>query len=175
MALGKSILSVLSSKRTLLKEAERRKWRNLSVLEINEAGDLSPVLSKFKQHRLVSFPEIDMQNINFNNCSFDLVVHGDTLEHIPSPSDALSECYRILKHGGHMAFTVPVIVGRPTCSRASLTPSYHGNPLEKPEDYLVHSEFGTDVCELVLEAGFNAVQIFAIEYPTALAFVAYKQ
>lgn len=41
---------------------------------------------------------------------------------------------------------------------------------EKLKTSWSHSKFVSDVCKLVLGAGVNALQIFAIEYRTSLAF-----
>ena len=55
------------------------------MLEINEAGTLHPILRMLPRHRLVSYPEVDMTRLPFADRSFDLVVHSDTLEHVPDP------------------------------------------------------------------------------------------
>jgi SAM-dependent methyltransferase len=148
--------------------------RNLDILEINEAANLAPFLGKMRGYRLVEYPEIDMLKIAFAAESFDLIVHSDTLEHITDPLGGLVECHRVLRPGGRCVFTVPVIPGRMTRSRAGLSPSYHGRPEEKTEDQRVHTEFGADVWRTVLEAGFLSCKIFCLEYPAGLALVAQK-
>ena len=42
------------------------------------------------------------------------------------------------------------------------------------EDFRVHTEFGADAWTWCLRAGFDAVTITAIEYPTALALTAWR-
>ena len=48
--------------------------------------------------------------------TYDLVVHSDTLEHVPDPVRALQECRRVLRPLGACCFTVPIVVGRLTRS-----------------------------------------------------------
>ena len=84
----------------------------LRILEVNEAGTLTPYLSRSPGHRLVRHPDVDLQALPFPDGSFDLVVHSDTLEHVERPVRALTECKRVLAAGGFCAFTIPVLVGK---------------------------------------------------------------
>jgi SAM-dependent methyltransferase len=172
MALASAILSEFDFCGTLDRFCDAS--RELDVLEINEAANLAPFLGKMLGHRLVEYPQIDMLKIAFASESFDLVIHSDTLEHITDPLKGLAECYRVLRPSGRCVFTVPMIPGRMTRSRAGLPPSYHGRPEEKTEDQRVHTEFGADVWRAVLEAGFISCKIFCLEYPAGLALVAQK-
>lgn len=144
------------------------------VVEINTAGNLTATLKKLPGHRLVEYPEYDMMNLSIASDSVDLVVHSDTLEHIPIPSRALSECRRILRSDGYCIFTVPVVVDRLTRSRDGLVPSYHGQSGVPADDQVVFSEFGADFWKCVLAAGFSSCEIFCLEYPSALAILAKK-
>lgn len=146
----------------------------LHVLEINPAGQLDTYLKKLKNHILAEYPEYDMMKLDLPDNSFDLVVHSDTLEHIPDPLTAMRECRRILKPQGHCIFTIPIIVDRLSRSRIGLPPSYHGPQDAKLEDYTVFSEFGCDSWKLCMEAGFQSVAISAFKYPGALAFICTK-
>lgn len=146
----------------------------VDLVEINTAGNLTSTLRKLTGHRLVEYPEYDMMNLSIASGSVDLVVHSDTLEHIPIPSRALSECRRILRAGGCCIFTVPVVVDRLTRSRDGLVPSYHGQSGVPAHDQVVFSEFGADFWKCVLAAGFSSCEIFCLEYPSALAIVAEK-
>jgi SAM-dependent methyltransferase len=148
--------------------------KKLRVLEINEAGGLTPFLTGLPNHVLVRYPEIDMMNLRLEDRAFDLVVHSDTLEHVPHPVRGLSECRRVLKPGGFCAFTVPLIVDRLTRSREGLPPSYHGSP-SNAADHLVHTEYGADAWKHVLLAGFAECRIVALEYPASQALVGVRQ
>ncbi|MGC6487093.1 MAG: class I SAM-dependent methyltransferase [Planctomycetota bacterium] len=144
------------------------------ILEINGADSLTATLAACPGHRRVEYPEVDMQQMPFAASAWDLVVHSDTLEHVPDPVQGLAECRRILVDGGACLFTVPVIVGRPTRSRAGLPPSYHGAPGTSDADQLVHTEFGDDVWQWPLRAGFHSCEVFALEHPAALVMIARK-
>ena len=78
------------------------------------------------RHQLASYPDVDMMNLPFAAGAFDVVVHSDTLEHVSDPQRGLEECRRVLDERGAVVFTVPVVVGRLSRSRAGLAPSYHG-------------------------------------------------
>jgi ubiquinone/menaquinone biosynthesis C-methylase UbiE len=115
-----------------------------------------------------------MLNLDIESESVDLVVHSDTLEHIPNPDRALSECRRVLRGNGKCIFTVPIIVDRMTRSRTGLSPCYHGQSGVPADDQVVFTEFGADIWKMVLAAGFSSCELFSLEYPAALAIVARK-
>ncbi|MHC5541694.1 class I SAM-dependent methyltransferase, partial [Singulisphaera rosea] len=119
--------------------------RTLRVLEVNEAGSLAQFWpSRFHRRELRVFPQFDMMKMAADDESYDLVIHSDTLEHVPDPILGLSECRRVLRRGGFCCFTVPIVVGRLSRSRAGLPPSYHGQEEDSREDFTVHTEFGAD-------------------------------
>ena len=102
--------------------------RPLSILEINEAGLLTPFLQRASNWTFARFPDVDIHAMPYLDQTFDLVVHSDTLEHVAEPIRALAECRRVLKPGGACCYTVPLIVGRLSRGRVGLRPSYHGSP-----------------------------------------------
>lgn len=144
----------------------------LAVLELNGAGSLTPVLRRLRGHVEAAYPQVDMLAMPFRDGSFDLVLHSDTLEHVPDPVRGLRECRRVLRRGGACCFTVPVVVGRLTRCRDGLPPSYHGRPGARLADYIVHTEYGADVWRHAMEAGFGEVRLIRAEFPAALALVA---
>ncbi len=158
---------------TLFRElATMPRARELSILEINEAGMLSPMLRQFPHYVFGAYPEVDIHRLPYPDQRFDLVVHSDTLEHVVDPVHALTECRRVLKPGGALCFTVPVIVGRMSRNRAGLPKSCHGASTTTANDFVVQTEFGADAWGYVMQSGFAEVQIHAVEYPAALAFLA---
>ena len=98
--------------------------------------------------------------------TFDIVVHSDTLEHVTNPVHALTECHRVLRPNGTLCFTIPVIVGRLTRSRAGLPKSFHGSPQTATDDFVVQTEFGSDMWTYVLQASaLSSLQIRIEEGP----------
>jgi SAM-dependent methyltransferase len=172
IALAKAILSNYSETGTLVQFVASDAAKQLSVLEINEAGGLTPILQKLPNHRLISFPEYDMTRLSYASGMFDLVLHSDTLEHVPDPVAGLAECKRVLSLTGRCLFTVPAIIGRLTRFRKGLKKSYHGSAGKNFDDFLVNTEFGADVWKFVLEAGFSKVTIHCLQYPSGLAMEA---
>lgn len=146
----------------------------LKVLEVNTAGNLTSFFRKLPLHRLVEYPEFDMRNLDIKSDSYDLIVHSDTLEHVPHPERGLSECRRVLRAEGRCIFTVPIVVGRMSRSRVGLAPSFHGQSGVPANDQVVETEFGADVWQTVLKAGFASCEIFSFEYPAAFVVIARK-
>ncbi len=173
MALATAILRFCGATGTFAEFARSDAARGLRVLEINEAGGVSAFLAQMPLREFAEFPRVDMQALPHGDAGFDLVVHSDTLEHVPNPVQGLRECRRVLRDGGACVFTVPAIVGRLTRSRAGLPPSYHGTPADGA-GYLVHTEFGADGWRWPLAAGFAEVRVVAVEPPAAHAFTAIR-
>lgn len=172
IALAEAILRYARVPLTLIEWAAGHAAQSYSLLEINEAGSLTNVLRKLAGHRLVQYPEYDMMALPFGNGSFDLVVHSDTLEHVPDPVQALRECRRILRRGGACIFTVPVVLGRLTRSRKGLPVSLHGRQGDGDVSMTVHTEFGADVWCQVLDSGFDDCRVVPYRYPAGIALVA---
>lgn len=174
MALASALMSNFQFSGTFSEFVRQPKAQSLKLLEVNGAGSLTQFLSHLPGHSLSAYPDVDMMALPFESLSFDVVCHSDTLEHIPDPVAGLSECYRILKPGGLLAFTVPMIVDRLTRSRHNLPSSYHGNSEGGREDFLVHTEYGSDAWKQVIQGGFQECRFIVLEYPAALALVATK-
>lgn len=132
------------------------KWANyqkLKVAEINSCHQLHQQLSKLKHLTFSDYGEgnaQDIQKLSYADGTFDLLLHSETLEHVPDPIKALDECRRVINDEGAVIFTIPMIWNSKTRQRATiakgkvknfLPPSYHG--YTKP-DYLVYWEFGRD-------------------------------
>ena len=150
------------------------KGRLLRVLEINTAGSLTQHFARKSRRELRNYPDLDMMDMDLPDRRYDLVVHSDTLEHVPDPVRALRECHRVLKPGGFCCYTVPIVVGRISRSCEGLPPSYHGDPADPKDDYLVRTEYGSDAWRQVIEAGFAECRIVAVKPPAAHALVGVK-
>jgi len=170
-ALARALLQVLDCEGTLEAYVTAPPTPVPRILEINEAGSLASWLSRLEGHCRASYPDCDMRRLPFPNGSFDLVVHSDTLEHVPTPDTALIECRRVLGARGALVFTVPVLTGRLTRSRDGLPASFHGHPGCRDADYLVRTEFGSDVWAHVLAAGFASCEMVPYRFPAGLALI----
>lgn len=169
ITLAFAILTAFRSSGTLLEWADAS---SLTLLEINEAYTLTPIFQKIHGHILARYPEVDLHSLPYPDSSFDLIVHSDTLEHVADPVQALSECRRVLKCSGYLAYTVPVIVGRMSRSRLGMPASYHGSPDEKRPDHLVHTEFGADFWTYPMGVGFGHLELVTLCYPSSVALLA---
>lgn len=141
-----------------------------ATLEINEAGTLTPHLSTWPGQVFASYPDVDLHALPYPDSTFDLVVHSDTLEHVDDPVAGLTECRRVLRPGGVLTYTIPIVVGRLSRRRDGLAASYHGS--EAGREYLVITEYGADFWTEPVGAGFASVSIIPFDYPAALAIVA---
>ncbi len=149
-------------------------FSRLRILEINPAGSLSAYLSRAAGHQLWSWPDLDLQKLAVADGSWDVILHSDTLEHVPNYAAALQECGRALRPGGWLAFTVPLLPHRLTRPANPAQPSYHGLAGEMAEGYQVHTEFGADTWAALMTAGFDEVQIHRLLFPESVAFIARK-
>jgi SAM-dependent methyltransferase len=145
------------------------------VVEINPAKNLSRFLQALPQHALHSYPQLDMQRMSFADSSIDVIIHSDTLEHVPDSKAALRESRRILKPGGHLFYTVPIVIGRLTRTRGGLPPSYHGMPGAKREDCAVQTEYGADFWCEIFDAGFRELSLTSLIFPASVAIHAIKR
>ena len=174
MALADTILRKYKWNEGLKGFVESDMAQSLRILEVNEAGGLNAFLKELPGHVLVKYPTCDMENLPFEHGVFDIVVHSDTLEHIVHPVVALSECRRVLAQSGSCFFTVPLVMGRLSRSRKGLKDSFHGDEESSESDLIVRTEFGSDVWEYAMKAGFRAVLMNNFEYPAAVGIEAVK-
>jgi SAM-dependent methyltransferase len=172
IALSDAIRGAMDTRLDLIEFVKSEQGRALDILEINEAGSLSPTLRELPGHVLATYPEVDMHALPYGDESFDIVVHSDTLEHVENPVHALAECRRVLRRNGVLCFTIPTVVGRLTRNRSGLPKSFHGNASTGTDDFMVQTEFGADMWTYVMRAGFSSVKINAVGYPAALALSA---
>ena len=164
---------------------------SLSVAEINACGAMHGRLVRLPRLAYSEYaPESptvaheDLLALSYSDESFDLVLHSDSLEHVPDVDRALSELYRVLKPGGASIFSVPIIRdGRQTVVRAEQhnggvrhlrTPTYHGGSYQATRQYLVYYDFGDDFPGRVSAAGFNLRTVEHATNPAAVTFIAEK-
>ncbi|MGD1809759.1 class I SAM-dependent methyltransferase [Dapis sp. BLCC M126] len=108
-----------------------------------------------------------LTNLSFDNYQFDFLLSFDVFEHIPHYQKAFSECFRVLKTGGKMIFSVPFCKWSETnIIRAKVgddgkiihlkEPVYHGDPLNK-DGILCFQDFGWEMLNELREVGFQEV------------------
>lgn len=163
----------------------------LSVAEINACGAMHGTLERLPKLAYSEYapdsPAVaheDLLALSYADESFDLVLHSDSLEHVPDIDRALRELHRVLKPGGATIFSVPIIRdGRQTVVRAEhrdgvvrhlRTPTYHGGSYQATRQYLVYYDFGDDFPGRVSAAGFNLRSIEHATNPAAVTFIAEK-
>lgn len=176
MTLADSIMKYYSFRSTFDQFCNSNFGAHLRLLEVNTAGDLHPFLIKFKKHIFAEYPNVDLQNLPYPDDSFDLIIHSDTLEHVKSSTTALKECFRVLKEGGALFYTIPIVYSRLTKRRDSLLNSYHGSQDEfQGEDYKVWTEYGADFWVEIVNAGFTKIFLITLGDLSSIAICAKKE
>jgi SAM-dependent methyltransferase len=172
--LGAALCDVLGWRGTLQGLLAAPSAAPLQLLEINEAGSLSPWLRCLPGRVFAGYPQFDMQRLAFPDRAFDLVIHSDTLEHVPDPVLGLRECHRVLKPGGCLLLTIPILPTRLTRRRRGMPPSYHGSAAGQPADYLVQTEYGADFFLDFIAAGWTRIALRTLGTPDSLAITCFK-
>ena len=106
----------------------------------------------------------DVQRLSFADGSFDLCSSTEVFEHVPDDRAGLRELHRVLAPGGWLAMTVPMHDSEHTVERARgsgaslrhlLPAAYHGDRLNGPGSVLVYRDYGRDIVQRALQAGFD--------------------
>lgn len=91
-ALALTVLQTFGHRGSFRNFARSIRGRLLRILEINEAGHLTRFFPRRCRHELRLYPDIDMMRMaNVRTGRYDLVIHSDTLEHVPDPVKGLAE------------------------------------------------------------------------------------
>lgn len=105
----------------------------------------------------------DVQALTYPDGSFDLTTSTEVFEHVPDDMAGFRELRRTLKPGGLAVFTVPLSSEGRTVERARLAPdgvqhllepAYHGDRLRGAGKVLVYRDYGADIRERLVVAGF---------------------
>lgn len=104
----------------------------------------------------------NLENLSFEDDSFDVILTSEVLEHVADLERALGEIHRVLKVGGYHVFTVPSDPGMErTAERARYedgklihmkTPVLHGDTIRNA-GILAFRDFGSDTASVVSRPG----------------------
>jgi SAM-dependent methyltransferase len=111
----------------------------------------------------------DVQELTFDDSTFDLVTSNQVFEHVPDDIRGFVECYRVLRPGGAMILSVP-LYSLPTTQRiANLVdsevvflgePEYHDSRIGGARSAPVFWRHSiVDIAERVGAAGFRSVKL----------------
>lgn len=101
----------------------------------------------------------NIESLSYPDNTFDIVICLDVLEHIFHPQYAIREMLRVVKQGGIVIFTTPILKITNSLCRAVynndnieylLPPIYHGNPISS-KGSLVTWDYGYDFYEHIHE------------------------
>lgn len=127
----------------------------------------------------------NLEKLSFDDCSIDLHVTQDVLEHVFNPDRAFSEIARTLKPGGAHVFTVPLVNKTHASQRwagigddGEITyhqspPEYHGNPINNSGS-LVTMHWGYDITKFIFDSSrlfTDIICIDALEYGICAEYI----
>ena len=147
----------------------------LDILDLDPNSPLRPFLSKARSYTRTYFRPNhargsmradgarmeDISALTFADQSFDLIVSGDVLEHVPDARAAFRESFRVLRPGGAHVFTVPnepKTICRAVIEDGRVThlaePEYHADPLD-PNGILAFWHYGPDMQQQFGDSGLK--------------------
>ena len=107
----------------------------------------------------------DVQGTSFSDSSLDLITSNQVFEHVPDDIKGYAECFRILRPGGALCFTVPFYSIPATEKLAEIRdgeliylrkPEYHDSRITGPESILTFWHHSlSDIAERVSSVGFD--------------------
>jgi len=101
----------------------------------------------------------DLQRMPYEDNTFDYIITGDVLEHVRDYMSAIEECFRVLKPGGFMLFTVPYMHSMGKNHVKVLPQGDRDVFLEEPEYHgksrsLVYRVYGRELLDDLERSGF---------------------
>ncbi len=119
----------------------RTRFAGLQTLDYVTADLYSPLADK----------KVDIQAMPFPDDSFDFIICGHVLEHIPDDRKAMAELLRVLRPGGRSLVNVPLRNG-PTYEDPSIV-----TPEARTQHFGQHDHvryYGLDIADRLREVGF---------------------
>lgn len=110
----------------------------------------------------------DVQQLTFSERSFDLCTSTEVFEHVADDLAGFREIRRVLRPGGLFVFTVPLALDARTVTRAVaqadgiehlLPPEYHLDTIRGKNTVLVFRDYGADITERLVAAGFAHAEL----------------
>jgi SAM-dependent methyltransferase len=107
----------------------------------------------------------DAQRLTYDDAAFDLVTSTEVFEHVPDDRRAFAEVHRVLRPGGALVFTVPLMDAGHTLERARLEhdaivhlvePEYHRDRLRGRGGVLAFRTYGHDILDRLRATGFES-------------------
>jgi len=98
----------------------------------------------------------DITALCFSDECFDAIICNHVLEHVPDDRKAMSELYRVLKHGGWGSIQVP-IEGERTLEDPAVIDPVERERLYGQSDHV--RQYGEDFRERLQEAGFDVLEL----------------
>lgn len=113
-------------------------------------------------------PCLDVQQLTFDDASFDVVTSTEVFEHVADDERGFREVRRVLRSGGSFIFTVPLTDADATVERARLRdgriehllpPEYHGDRIRGQHRVLAFRNYGRDITQRLRSSGFASAHI----------------
>lgn len=95
---------------------------------------------------------MDLQDIKYNDNTFDLVICNHVLEHIIDDHIAIKELYRITKKGGKAIISVPILQEKTFEDSSIITPEERLKVFFQKDHVRI---CGVDYIERIMEVGFK--------------------
>lgn len=124
--------------------------------DVTSVDSSSAAVDVLERQSIGDVAHADLNELPFNDESFDAAVLGEVLEHIPDDVGALGEVARVLRVGGVLAVSVP---GNP--SRFGRSDRWGGHVRRYPRAGLIRA------CE---EGGFRVLRCIAWGFPVSALY-----
>lgn len=101
--------------------------------------------------------KMDVQDIPFPDCSFDVIICNHVLEHIPDDRRAMQELFRVMKIGGFGIFQVPI----DTSLEKTLEDDAVNTPALREKHYGQRDhlrQYGRDYSQKLRDSGFTVTE-----------------